>query len=87
MAFAKTERGRNAMRSLYLMAVILTPLAACAEREESKVDLTLACQLSKCICAGPEKLFLQEDEPEPVLWREDGDAYCPEGLELKLVEE
>ncbi len=87
MAWAINECGRNAMRPLFLMAMVLTLLAACAEREESKVDLTLACQLSKCICAGPEKLFLQEDEPEPVLWREDGDAYCPDGFELKLAEE
>ncbi len=75
------------MSPLFLMALMPMLLAACAEREESNVDLTLTCQLSKCICAGPEKLFLQEDEPEPLLWRENGDAYCPDGLELKLVEE
>ncbi len=87
MAWAINERGRNAMRPLFLMAIIPMLLAACAERDESKVDLTLACQLTKCICAGPDRLFFERDEPEPVLWRQNGDAYCRDGLELKLAEE
>jgi hypothetical protein len=87
MRFAITECGQNAMRSLYLMAAILTPLAACASEEESSVNLSLACQLNKCVCAGPDKLFVKSDEPEPVLWRDNGDAYCRDGLELKLAEE
>ena len=87
MAWAINERGRNAMRPLFLMAIIPMLLAACAERDESKLDLTLACQLTKCICAGPDRLFLERDEPEPVLWRENGDAYCRDGLKLKLAEE
>ncbi len=86
MAWAITECGRDAMRPRFLMAMMLMLLAACAARDESTVDLALACQLNKCICAGPDKLFAQEDEPEPLLWRANGDAYCPDGLELKLVE-
>ena len=85
MAWAINECRRNAMRPLFPMAMILTLLAACADYEEEKADLPLTCQLSKCICAGPDKVFVAEDEPEPVLWRENGDAYCPDGFELKLV--
>jgi hypothetical protein len=69
------------------MALILTLMTACAGEEESTVDLTLACQLSKCVCSHRDRPFFEEKEPEPVLWRENGDAYCPDGLELKLSEE
>ena len=86
MAWAINERGRNAMRPLFPMAMMLMLLAACAERDEPSVDLTLACQLSKCVCSHRDRPFIEEKEPEPVLWRENGDAYCPDGLELKLVE-
>ncbi len=75
------------MKPLILLAMVLTLLAACAEREESNVDLTLACQLTKCVCAGADRLFLEKDEPEPVLWKDNGDAYCRDGLELKLAED
>jgi len=74
------------MKSLILSAIILPLLAACAAPEKKNVNLSLACQLNKCVCAGPDKLFLKRDEPSPVLWRENGDAYCPEGLRLRLAE-
>jgi hypothetical protein len=75
------------MKPLLLLAMISTLLAACAENEKSKADLALACQLNTCICAGPDKLFVKKADPEPVLWKENGDAYCPEGLKLKLANE
>ena len=75
------------MKPLLFLAMISTLLAACAEKEKSSVDLALACQLNTCVCAGPDKLFVKKDDPEPVLWKENGDAYCQEGLELKLANE
>ena len=78
---------RKAMRPLILLAMMLTPLAACAEHGEAKVNLALTCQLRKCVCAERDRLFLKSADPEPVLWKQNGDAYCPEGLELRLVEE
>ena len=87
MAWAINECGRNAMRPLFLLAVILMLLAACADYEEAKPNLSLTCQLNKCVCSHRDRPFIEEKEPEPVLWRENGDAYCPDGLELKLVEE
>ena len=73
---------------LTLAALGLALLAACAERtEDRQVDMALACQLNKCVCAEPDRIFLAEKDPEPVLWKENGDAYCSEGFELKLAEE
>jgi len=80
-----TECGQNAMRPLILLSVILTLLAACTEYEEEKANLALTCQLNKCVCAHPDRLFIEKLDPEPVLWKENGDAYCPDGLQLKLA--
>jgi len=75
------------MRGLILLALILVLPAGCAGREEATVDLTLACQLAECVCAGPDKLFFENEASQAVLWTDNGDAYCPEGLELRLAED
>lgn len=77
------------MRSFFFPALILGLLAACGggNDEKPKVDLSLTCQLSKCICAGPDLVFLERKEPEPVRWKANGDAYCPEGMELRLADD
>lgn len=48
-------------------------LSACAQSDEAKRNLALACQTTSCVCL-PEG---------PVLWRQNGDAYCPEGQVLR----
>ena len=61
--------------------------AACStEDKDSAVNLSLACQLEKCICAHPDRPFFKRPEPEPVLWKKNGDAYCPEGLALEFAD-
>ena len=76
------------MKRLPLSVLLLALTVACAGGEaEPEVDMALACQLTACVCAGEDKLFFERVEPEPVLWRDNGDAYCPEGLELRLAED
>jgi hypothetical protein len=86
-AMDPVEGGRGAMRVLILLAMIQLLPAACAGREEAKADLTLACQLAKCVCTGADRLFFKRDVPQPVLWTDDGDAFCPEGFELNLAKD
>ncbi len=74
------------MRRLYRIAAILALTAGCNAGEKSVVDLAHACQLEKCICAHPDRPFFKRPDPEPVLWKDNGDAYCPEGLELELAD-
>ncbi len=75
------------MRVLILLTMILVLAAACAGREQAKVDLTLACQLAKCVCTGADKLFFKREEPQAVLWTDDGNAYCPDGFKLELAKD
>ena len=74
------------MKRLYLIAAILALTAACNAGEETVVDLSLACQLEKCVCVHPDRPFYLKSEPQPVLWKENGDAYCPDGLALELAD-
>jgi hypothetical protein len=44
------------------------------------LTLTTACS------AEPDRPFYEKPEPQPVLWKENGDAYCPDGLALELAD-
>ena len=74
------------MRKLALLGLALALLAGCTSQEAKQKDLALACQLKPCICTEPKRIFLAEGDPQPVLWKQNGDAYCPEGLQLKMVD-
>lgn len=75
------------MRLLLVFAAILALAAACSiKEEESAIDLSLACQLNECVCVQPDRPFYEKPEPQPVLWKENGDAYCPDGLALELAD-
>ncbi len=74
------------MRPLALLGLALGFLAGCAPQEDKQQRLTLACQLKPCVCSEPKRLFLSQGDPQPVLWKQNGDAYCPEGLQLKMVD-
>lgn len=72
------------MRVLFVLSATLALTAACNTAEnEHALNLPLACQLEKCVCAHPDRHFYEKPNPEPVLWKENGDAYCPEGLVLE----
>jgi hypothetical protein len=75
------------MKVLIPLCLMTVLVAACADNKTAETDMQLTCQLSKCVCAAPQRLFLADAPPKDVLWRENGDAYCPEGYQLKLAKE
>jgi hypothetical protein len=72
------------MRGLFFFLLALVTVHGCASSNPrgSSDALAGACQVRKCVC-GPEgwSAFMAGGSV-PVLWRENGDAYCPEGYEL-----
>ncbi|MDX1424159.1 MAG: hypothetical protein R3322_13535 [Kiloniellales bacterium] len=72
---------------LLTIFLAMLALAACAGDQPAESDLRLTCQLSKCVCAAPERVFLAGEPPQEVQWTSNGDAYCPAGYSLKLAEE
>ena len=69
-----------------LSYVILAALGACAGDPEQGRDLALTCQTTACECAPLDVSLFGEAEPGPVLWRENGDAYCPKGQALRRAD-
>ena len=65
-----------------LLAMIVG-LAACAREKTGLKDAALACQTMKCVCEEPDAGMFETPERALVLWSVDGDAYCPEGFELR----
>jgi hypothetical protein len=76
------------MRGPIFLLLALIDLHGCAASGlgESPDALAGACQVRKCVC-GPEGWSpFMAGGSVPVLWRANGDAYCPDGYELHLVE-
>lgn len=67
----------------YLFSAVLVALGACAGSPEAGLDLALTCQISDCECAPRGVSPFGKTEPGPVLWRDNGDAYCPEDQALR----
>ncbi len=67
------------------MILILVGLTGCAL--EPDPSMALACQITKCVCTTTNWSFMAKDEPAPVLWRLNGDAYCPDGHVLRRATE
>ena len=75
------------MRSLALVLVAVSMCGCTApEGRGSNERLAGACQVRRCVC-GPEgwSSFMASGGVQ-VLWRENGDAYCPPGYKLNVVE-
>ncbi len=62
-------------------------LAGCGTNPKATVELSMACQLAKCICAAEEIPFFEKRETAPVQWEQDGAAYCSEGFILQPADE
>ena len=73
------------MRRLDLLSIILMAalLGACAAANQDE-NLALLCQLKKCDCVRGSVIAL---ESQPVLWKADGSASCPEGFHLRKSSE
>ena len=65
--------------------LILVGLTSCTL--EPDPSLALACQITKCVCTPQNWSFPTKNEPAPVLWRQNGDAHCPDSHVLRRATE
>ena len=80
-----TTRGSAAAKGTLLTVLLALVLVACSAERETKPSLAGACQLGPCVCADTKALFWQTANTVPLLWRENGDAYCPPDYALLRV--
>ena len=68
-----------------MVAALGVWLAACGGTESARKapDLALACQTMECTCAAKSVGLFEKRKTADVLWRTNGDAYCPEGFVLE----
>ena len=70
---------------LVLAAFVPLVLAACAQATQSPASLALACQTRECVCIPENQSIFASGDTAPLQWKQNGDAYCPEGYVLELV--
>ena len=66
-----------------LLASALLALAACTPHERERANLALACQIKACVCKPARRPLFTKRETTPVLWRQNGEAYCPDDYVLR----
>ena len=71
--------GSGTLRIPLLLLVVAMLAAGCVSDDK---DLSGACQVQRCVCAPGGWSPASASQGSPVLWRADGSAACPEGLEL-----
>ena len=72
------------MRQAVFVGLIICLLPGCAaEAENESAKLSLACETLKCDCASD---FMTLFDSEPVIWKPDGSASCPEGYHLRRLQ-
>ena len=66
-------------------AALVLLLAACAggQTGPGAPNLALACQTMDCVCSEKSRGLFRAPRSAEVLWRANGDAYCPEGFVLE----
>ncbi len=67
-------------RLLHSIAFLLA--AGCAGERAAGLDLALYCQVKACICKPTTLRFGQSAAPVAMLWRANGEAYCPPDYRL-----
>ena len=71
------------MKRAILSILMLGFAAGCAaQAEKEAAKMSFACQVSKCDCASD---FMTLFDSQPVQWKTDGSAYCPEGYHLRRL--
>lgn len=67
------------------MMLAMGILAACAGKDSGAggPDMALACQTTSCACVGESGSLLSKAKTTEVLWRTNGDAYCPKDFTLE----
>jgi hypothetical protein len=78
------------MKLHWLLVVgVAGAVAGCAgtfQKDPSPGQLASGCQIIKCVCQKVRESILPQlskPEPQDVLWRPDGTAYCPTGYTLE----
>lgn len=66
-----------------LLSMIFALAAGCAQERDPGPDLTLYCQVKNCVCRRAKLTFGEGAKPVAVLWRADGEAYCPPDYRLE----
>ena len=72
-----------------LVVGVACAVAGCAgafKKDPSPGQLASGCQIIKCVCQKTRDSILPQftkAEPQDVLWRSDGTAYCPAGYNLE----
>ncbi len=75
------------MKRLVLSALLGVGLAGCAL--EPIPGMELKCQMTECTCVPTHAVFPVQLEATsvPVLWKGNGDAYCPQDHVLREAPE
>ncbi len=75
------------MSRLVFLTLLGISLAGCAN--EAIPGMELKCQMTKCVCVRTQAAFPVQPGPTsvPVLWKENGDAYCPQDHVLREAPE
>lgn len=73
------------MRRTSLLGATLAVLAACGGGDDSPANMALACQTTTCICVNSGGLLRDDTDRKDVLWKQNGDAYCPPKYALTLA--
>ncbi|HUA56781.1 MAG TPA: hypothetical protein VMB81_31655 [Candidatus Sulfotelmatobacter sp.] len=76
---------------LLSVLIVAGAVAGCGyfKKDPNQGELASACQIVKCECLKVRTSIVPQFtkvEPQDVLWRENGTAYCPEGYDLKRKE-
>jgi type IV pilus biogenesis protein CpaD/CtpE len=67
------------------LTVAIVLIAGCTDRRKEEPNLPLACETTECICIKDKQPVWQKNIETPVLWRQTGEAYCPEDFVLRLA--
>ena len=66
-----------------LLSMVLALAAGCAQERDPGPDLALYCQVKGCLCKRATLKFGEAAKPVAVLWRSNGEAYCPPDYRLE----
>ena len=72
-----------------IVVALALSLAACGGAKRAEIErvpkVALACQTMDCTCSAETGSIFERKAAAEVLWRANGDAYCPEGFVLEPV--
>ena len=67
------------------LAFSLTACGGASKHVGRTPNLALACQTMACTCSAKTGSIFEKKRAAEILWRANGDAYCPEGFVLDPV--